>query len=121
MGADATRLEITHTAVNVSRDFMESTVKKVKISLTFHRPFLFLWRLYITSDGVIFSESKSFEISEIRVMFTTGRLATTIFKLKYPLLPEKKSEKGPLLRLFSVVGGWGGGGAVHMLKLKVFR
>ena len=42
-------------------------------------------------------------------MFTTGRLTTTIFKSKYPLLPGKKSEKGPLLRLFSEVGGgWGG-------------
>ena len=46
-------------------------------------------------------------------MFTTGRLTTTIFKSKYPLLPEKKSEKGPLLRLFSEVGGgWGGGWGV---------
>ena len=56
-------------------------------------------------------------------MFTTGRLTTTIFKSKYPLLPEKKSEKGPLLRLFSEVGGgWGGGGgSVHMLKLKMFQ
>lgn len=40
MGANATRLEIKHTAVNVSRDIMESTAKKVKISLTFHRSFI---------------------------------------------------------------------------------
>ena len=73
-------------------------------------------RLASVTDGVIFSESKSFEIFGVRVMLTTGRLTTTIFKSKYPLLPEKKSEKGPLLRLFSEVGG--GGGVCTYAKVK---
>ena len=73
-------------------------------------------RLASVTNGVIFSESKSFEIFGVRVMLTTGRLTTTIFKSKYPLLPEKKSEKGPLLLFFSEVGG--GGGVCTYAKVK---
>ena len=63
------------------------------------------WRLFITyykklrlasvTDGVIFSESKSFEIFGIRVMLTTGRLTTTIFKSKYPSSQKKNQRRGP--------------------------
>ena len=53
-------------------------------------------------------------------MLTTGRLTTTIFKSKYPLLPEKNQRRGPFSD-YVLRWGEGGGGSVHMLKLKVFR
>ena len=51
-------------------------------------------------------------------MLTTGRLTTTIFKYKYPLLPEKKSEKGPISDYFLRSGGGGGGGGGTYAKVK---
>lgn len=37
-------------------------------------------------------------------MLTTGRLTTTIFKSKYPLLPEKNQRRGPFCTYAKVKG-----------------
>ena len=50
-------------------------------------------------------------------MLTTGRLTTTIFKSKYPLLPEKNQRRGPFSD-YVLRWGVGGGGFCTYAKVK---